>query len=364
MWYETDWSYIPMNIKTLDTGLTLVASILISFGAIIGKVNPLQLVIMALMEALFYAFNKCIFLEGALGFMDPGGTVQIHMFGAYFGLAVSFMLGKPSHGAEHEISHVSDLFSFLGTLFLFIYFPSFNAGELDPNSPEQQRAVVHTVLALCAASVGTFVMSSYLNTTAKFRPVDIQNATLAGGVAIGATCSLTMQPSDPLLIGLVAGMVSCYGFAKIQPLLEVRFGLHDTRGIHNLHALPSIIGALTSIFITAYKGPRGHDMPAVFPYTNQAGHQLAGVLLTLVVCIPTGIITGFIMKKFGSLSTAENFTDAPYWEVQPFNEGRYASADELGNHNGANTYDKIETGRASEEEVVDEGDVELTHVTL
>lgn len=365
MWFETDWTFIDMNIKTLDTGLTLVATILISFGAVIGKVNPLQLVIMALMETLFYAFNKNIFLEGSLALMDPGGTIQIHMFGAYFGLAVSMMLGKPSQGTENEVNHVSDIFSFIGTLFLFIYWPSFNGGELEPNSAPQQRAIVHTVLSLCAATVGTFIMSSYLNTTSKFRPVDIQNATLAGGVAVGSVCSLTMQPSDPLLIGLVAGLVSCYGFARIQPMLEARFGLHDTCGIHNLHAMPSVIGALTSIFLTAYKGPRGHDMPAVFDYTDQAGHQLAGVLLTLLVCIPTGIITGYVMKRFASLSTAEDFSDYPYWEVHPWTEGPHAEAALLGNNNGANTYDKIETGRASEEEEpVDEGEVELTHVTL
>ena len=155
MWYEKDWDPIPFNIETLDTGLTLVAALLVSFGGIIGKVNPLQLVIMTLFEAMFYAFNKSIFLVGALDFVDPGGSIQIHMFGAYFGLAVSMILGKPSTSTEEEVTHTSDLFSLLGTLFLFIYWPSFNGGELEPNSHPQQRAVVHTILALCAATVGT-----------------------------------------------------------------------------------------------------------------------------------------------------------------------------------------------------------------
>ena len=366
MWYETDWEPIHMNIETFDTGLTLVAALLISFGGIIGKVNPLQLVIMTLFESVFYAFNKSIFLVGALDFVDPGGTIQIHMFGAYFGLAVSMILGKPSTSAEDEVNHVSDLFSLIGTLFLFIYWPSFNGGELEPNSHAQQRAVVHTLLSLCAATVGTFIMSSMLNNTAKFRPVDIQNATLAGGVAIGATCSMTMTPADPLIIGLIAGMLSSYGFARIQPLLESSLGLHDTCGIHNLHGMPSIIGAFASVFITAYKGPRGHDMPEVFNHADQAGRQLAAIILTLLMAVGTGVITGLIMKKAGSLSTAENFSDFPYWEVGPWEEGHHGQAE--GNNNGATNYDKIESGRHSEEEEeaepIDEGEIELKHVTL
>merc|ERR1719487_1862705 len=140
--------------------------------------------------------------------IDVGGIIQIHMFGAYFGLAASYILGKPSKGTEHETNIVSDILSLIGTLFLWIYWPSFSGGEQEPDSPQQQRAVVHTILALCAATLATFAVSTFLNPSHKFRPVDIQNATLAGGVAIGRTCNLTMNPIDPLIISLVALLVS------------------------------------------------------------------------------------------------------------------------------------------------------------
>ena len=38
--------------------LFLAAAILISFGGIIGKVNPLQIIVMTLMGAIFYSLNK------------------------------------------------------------------------------------------------------------------------------------------------------------------------------------------------------------------------------------------------------------------------------------------------------------------
>jgi ammonium transporter Rh len=237
------------------------------------------------------------------------------MFGAYFGLAVAYILGKPAQTTETEANHVSDVFSLIGTLFLFIYWPSFNGGELDANSHAQQRAVVGTIFSLCAATVGTFFASSFLNNSAKFRPVDIQNATLAGGVAIGAVCNLTLSLSDCLLIGFIAGVVSTAGFARIQAWLE-NSGVHDTCGIHNLHGMPSIIGGLASVALCYYKAPLGHDMPSVFRHDNQASLQLMSVCVTLLFAITTGLLTGMAMRTAAPLSTTDLYSDLPYWEVE------------------------------------------------
>merc|ERR1719498_1627992 len=124
MWYETTWTKLPLNIRTFSEALDQVAALLISFGALIGKVSPLQLVIMTILECIAYSLNKSIFLVGALGFIDAGGTIQIHMFGAYFGLACSYILGKPRKTTDGEVNIVSDILSLIGTLFLWIYWPS------------------------------------------------------------------------------------------------------------------------------------------------------------------------------------------------------------------------------------------------
>lgn len=254
-----------------------------------------------------------------------GGSIQIHMFGAYFGLTVAYFLGKPSQTTETEANHVSDVFSLVGTLFLFIYWPSFNGGELESNSHAQQRAVVGTVLSLCAATVGTFFASSYLNTSSKFRPVDIQNATLAGGVAIGSVCNLTLALSDCLLIGFIAGVVSTVGFARIQPALE-SCGLHDTCGIHNLHGIPSIIGGLASVVLCYFKAPLGHDMPTVFHNDNQATRQLAAVGVTLTLAVATGALTAVLMRVVAPLSSTDLYSDLPYWEVEAHDSDELAAA--------------------------------------
>ena len=42
--------------------------------------------------------------------------------------------------------------------------------------------------------------------------VHIQNATLAGGVAIGTTCNMIVYPWAALLIGAIAGALSTLGY--------------------------------------------------------------------------------------------------------------------------------------------------------
>ena len=44
----------------------------------------------------------------------------------------------------------------------------------------------------------------------------VQNATLAGGVAIGTTATMIIQPWGAVLIGLVSGALSTMGYKYVQ----------------------------------------------------------------------------------------------------------------------------------------------------
>jgi len=295
--------------------LFLVAAILISYGGVIGKTSPLQLIFMTFFETIFYSINKQCLLLGVVEFADAGGTINIHMFGVYFGLVVVWILGKPGASTESEGGHVADLFSLIGTIFLWIYWPSFNGGGLEPDSHEQQNACLNTILGLCAASIGAFIISSTFSYSKKLRPVDIQNATLAGGVAMGAVCNMQLRPSDSLLIGLASGCLSTYGFVHIQAWVEVRLGIHDTCGIHNLHALPSQLGTWASIILTGFKGPHMHDVPGVFPHHDQWKDQFISYAFTMATSILSGLVCGFIMHFLRAKENTEYFSDSPYWEI-------------------------------------------------
>lgn len=46
----------------------------------------------------------------------------------------------------------------------------------------------------------------------------VLNATLSGGVAIGASADLCNNPNTPIFIGMITGIISAIGFAILNPL--------------------------------------------------------------------------------------------------------------------------------------------------
>ena len=67
-----DGSYgeFEIHLPALINGLFAAAALLISFGAVIGKVSPSQLIYMAMFEIVFYTFNKVIMLNHYIGLAD------------------------------------------------------------------------------------------------------------------------------------------------------------------------------------------------------------------------------------------------------------------------------------------------------
>jgi len=283
-----------------------VAAFLISFGGLIGKVNPAQLVVLVVLESIFYNANEQLLMNKWLGVADVGGTIVIHMFGAYFGLAAAWMVGKPSRMEKEGASVVSDVLAFVGTVFLWLYWPSFVAAAIPAGTTEWDTALTNTVLALLGSCVCSFILSAVLSGQI-LRPVDIQNATLAGGVSIGVLANLNIHPGGALLVGCAAGLLSTFGYGKVQPFLLEKLGLHDTCGIHNLHGMPSVLGAVLSIF-APYFVEKGLAGPP-----GKAGNQFLAIVVCLAVSILTGLLTGFVMKLLKD--DADGFNDQEFWEV-------------------------------------------------
>lgn len=89
---------------------------------------------MGLVQIVGYTLNEQI-VYGSLGVYDVGGSMTIHTFGAYFGVTVSLILSKiVKPKSKAEPNYTSNIFAMLGTLFLWMFWPSFNAGYF-PTSP-------------------------------------------------------------------------------------------------------------------------------------------------------------------------------------------------------------------------------------
>jgi Ammonium Transporter Family len=73
--YNGDQAFpIAMDINSLLNGEFAAATALISWGVIIGRASPLQLVLLLVSQAIFYAINKVMIVYGALAAEDVGGT--------------------------------------------------------------------------------------------------------------------------------------------------------------------------------------------------------------------------------------------------------------------------------------------------
>ena len=292
-----------------------IAAHMITLGALIGKVSLEQLLMLMIPETIVYGLNWYV-CQLVLKASDIGGSLIIHTFGCYFGLAATISLSrKPmKHLQEaHESGYTSDLFSMIGTIFLWIMWPSFNAATALPHL--QYRVIINTILSLCAACVVTFAWSSILR-KGKLVMEDIQNATISGGVAIGCVADAYIGPGGAILIGSLTGTVSVFGFKFLNPWLAKK-GIYDTCGINNLHGMPGLIGGISSLVVTgiATKSLYGEaDYNELYAHgSSQWLYQLAAIGITLGIAIVSGLIFGFIASCLPSVRPP--FHDSEAWEL-------------------------------------------------
>ena len=102
-----------------------------------------------------------------------------------------------------------------------MYWPSFNSA-LAPGD-DQHRAVINTYLALAACTVSAFAASSITEEHGKLDMVHVQNATLAGGVAVGTTADMMIGPWGAILIGSLAGILSTCGYKWITVSILINY---------------------------------------------------------------------------------------------------------------------------------------------
>lgn len=331
-----DWNMsFTTSIESIIGADLTVAVILITMGVVVGKLSPAQYIVMAAIETPISIMIEYI-VKSVFKINDLGGSMVVHAFGAYFGMGLSKAISKKRQ-REHDndgSAYHTDMFSMIGTVFLWVYWPSFNAA-FTVTTDARHRAIVNTVLALAASTVTTFLASQLFDKERRFTMKHIANATLSGGVAVAATAGVILEPFHALLIGVVAAFVSVAGFKFITPKLAQKVGIHDTRGVHNVHGLPAIVGAIFSIiFVLAYDEKiYGQDLYTFYPgmmkntrtgeegftTTTQALYQLISLAIIIVGSIVTGFITGMLLKikVWDQVLEAENFADGDYYHVPP-----------------------------------------------
>ncbi|KAJ7418681.1 Ammonium transporter Rh type A [Pitangus sulphuratus] len=159
---------IQVDFKSMINADFSTATALISFGAVLGKTTPIQMLILTILEITIFACNEHLVTE-VLQATDVGASMTIHAFGAYFGLAVTLVLYRPGLKNKHEndeSTYHSDMFAMIGTLFLWLFWPSFNSAIAHGGG--MATAIINTYYSLAACTIITFALSSLVDKRGKF----------------------------------------------------------------------------------------------------------------------------------------------------------------------------------------------------
>ena len=186
---------------------------------------------------------------------------------------------KKEYETPIETDSISDRFSLLGSMVLWVFWPSFCAALVAPK--EIPTTIVNVIFALCGSTLATYVAS--LKLRGKISAADIANAALAGGVAIGSTCNKVSAPLA-LVIGIFAGTISTVGFAVIQDRFQNMIKKVDTCGVLHLHGLPGLFGGLVAMVMV--KGISRID-------------QIKGIFITVILATVAGLIAGKLLSITG-----------------------------------------------------------------
>ncbi|TKS70093.1 C 2 FRhcg2 Rhesus blood group family type [Collichthys lucidus] len=288
---------IYIGVESLINADFCCAGSLIAYGALLGKVSPVQLMVVTLFGVTLFAVEEYIILS-LLHCRDAGGSMVIHAFGGYYGLAISWVLYRPNLHQSKRLNgsvYHSDVFAMIGTLFLWMFWPSFNSAITD-HGDGQHRAAINTYLALASSVLTTVAISSMSKKGGKVDMVHIQNATLAGGVAMGTAAEFMITPYGSLIVGFCCGIISTFGYLLINTF--------DFEGS----------------FANRSVGTQG-------------GFQAAGCCVAIAFGLVGGAIVGLILRFpiWGDPADDNCFDDEVYWEV-PEDEDTIPPVLEYNNH--------------------------------
>lgn len=269
-----------VDIEKMILAEFAAASLLICAGAVLGRLKMSQYIVLGVIFIPCYMLNEWLVLKRVIdGFVDTGGSIVIHAFGAFFGFGVLLtMTTKKEFETPVESDSVSDRFSMLGSMLLWIFWPSFCSALVRPALVP--ATAINVVLALAGSTLATYFASVGLR--GRICIADIANAALAGGVAIGSTCDVA-SPRVAFVVGILAGGLSTFGFAAIQNRLQKLVKGIDTCGVMYLHGLPGLLGGVAAVFVV--KGI--------------ASTQFEGIGISVVIAVIAGFVAGKILSCFG-----------------------------------------------------------------
>ncbi|XP_058650737.1 rh blood group, D antigen isoform X2 [Onychostoma macrolepis] len=305
---------IHISMKSVIEAELCAASALVAMGAVHGKTNPVQLLLMALVEVTGFVVNQWI-LRTLLS-ADPVNSIMLlHVFGALFGVMVSWVLHregiKPVHEKE-KTDRKTGLFAMFGTLFLWMFWPSFNSALVEDYRWDRglKLTVIYgTYLSLAVSVVMAMSVSMLTSSKGKMNMVHVQSSALSGGVAIGVAMTAVHTPWIAMTIGFCSALLSALGFRYMKNHMLLAFECHDTCSVLSVHAIPGILGWFAHLFIRLASNER--TIAVQF-----AVYHICVLLITTCMSLVMGMATGLFLKWsiWRPQQDRKCFDDQAFWE--------------------------------------------------
>ena len=336
--FAEKFSKININFNVLICIEYCAASAIVSLGGLLGKLSLIQYFVVVIFETFMSCFNFFLCYD-KLDLLDNGGSITIHLFGAIFGLGVSIVLFcndtdfmKIDNNPHITSNYRSNMFAFIGSIFLWLFFPSFNVAIVKIKqyenyyvSPElgfitenlRYRGIINTYLSMMGSVFTSFIISP-LFYRGKMKIEHILHASYVGGIVIGGCCTICSNAWASIVIGIIGSTISILFLWRIKKLLHsIRF--EDTFGVLQLFAIPGLLGGIvTAIYLrnfTISTAWNDGGMAAIFGSGNakpeaRAGMEIACIFVSLGIAAFSGVITGFLAKSLMCIDVENYFVDS------------------------------------------------------
>ena len=367
------WSYtfnknkLEFNFENLILIEFNAITVLISLGTLIGKLPISQYLIISILESIGASLNFHL-CRDELKAKDIGGSMYVFLYGGVSAITISFLLFHKSEekrkileSPHKSTNYTSTILSFIGTIFIWILFPSFNTSLIVKKNNEtvfvqRYRGIVNTYLSMCGSVIGCFSFSPIFN-DGKMKIEQILNASYAGGVIIGGCCNVCGHAWASLLIGLLGGSISTISMQFLKNLLDKGY-LEDIIGVLHVFVIPGFLGGILScIFIADLKNIKSYDKESAFNDFNfykkdksdnlghPAGIQIAALAITLGISFLWSMVIGFTIKTCVCKKNEKYYVDSEYFiegdEMFPEYETKYAFALPVQGQNLSSSGNKI-----------------------
>ena len=321
--FKESWNNGVLNFDTFIKAIFNSCAILVSLGAVHGKISHIQYLVLIISETILSSLNLKL-CDVKLKIIDTGGGLYIHTFGALFGIAIYIVLFRSkkkrarlsAYNRANITNYLSNITCFVGVLFILNYLPSFNSG-LALSDDGRYRAAINTYFSIIGSIVMSFIITGFIY-NGKFIYEYILFGSFSGGIIISTCCSVCLDHWAALLIGMLCGVICIILFKYLNELF-LELGYYDIYNIIIVHGIPGILGAfISSMFISDldhrvdnYYNILLKDMER----TNraQAGIQIAAIFITCAISFVGGITVGFLIKVSRCGKIKEYFDDNEFF---------------------------------------------------